>query len=300
MTTTAQSHLHRMAHTYSVGSFARVVAAGGNLGFMNLGFASDPVRPGTTSVRQRRMAQMVLDAVAPASGERLLDVGCGSGGMVGLITRRCPDARPVGLNIDQLQLARARVVAPGRPGFVAANAERLPFLDATFDAILSVELLSHIADKAALVAELARVLRPGGRIVLAYIALARNYADFPDEQRTHLRRVAEFFAEQPRDIPTRTTVEAHFAAVGLRPTAHSDLTDGVFGPRHHEFLRLLRWLGHDNDLVRRAAARWARVRWGVDPHELTRFLAANTAAHPCRFYEYHLLTLTKDEKEPSS
>lgn len=300
MTTTEQAHVRRMARTYSIDSFARIVTAGGNAGFMNLGYAPDPVRPGSTAVRQRRMARLVLETVAPVAGEHVLDVGCGSGGMIDLIARACVGARPFGLNIDQHQLASARAAGRGHAPLVAASAERLPFLDASFDAILSVEVLSHITDKAALAAELARVLRPGGRIVLAYIALTRDYPDFPADQRAHLRRVAEFFAEHPRDIPTRPGVEALFASVGLRPTAHRDLTDGVFGPRHGEFLRLLRGLGHGNGVVRGVAARWARRRWGVDPDELTRFLTANTAAHPCRFYEYHLLTLTKDEKESSS
>jgi hypothetical protein len=144
------------------------------------------------------------------------------------------------------------------------------------------------------------VLRPGGRIVVAYIALTRPFTEFGPALRAHLERVAEFFAEHPRDIPTSSALRALFQRHDLPVADSMDLTDGVFPPRHENFVSMLRWLRHTNSLVRAGARTFATRRWKVRPAEFTDFLLANTAAHPCRFYEYHLMTCIKEPIERSS
>jgi SAM-dependent methyltransferase len=287
----------RMALTYSTGAFASTVDAGGDAGFMNLGFAPDLRRPGSTVQRQRCLARLVLDAIGPAAGQTLLDVGCGKGGMANLIGRLIPEARVVGVNIDYHQLVTAWRHRDAGVEFVTAEAERLPFGAAAFDTIYAVEVLSHIIDKKAFVDELTRVLRSGGRVVLAVIALARPYRSFGPDEQAHLVRVADLFAERPEDIPTLAGLRELLAAAGLRVAESRDLSGGVFGPRHDAFVRMHRWLRHRNPLFRAGFAAVVAVRWRLRRREFAEFLAVNTAMHPNRLYEYHLLTLVNDAKE---
>lgn len=91
----------------------------------------------------------------------VLDVATGTGLVACDITRRY-EARVVGLDQSAEMLARA--VARGEPGvvFVRGDGQRIPFADASFDAVTFTYLLRYVDDPAATVAELARVLRPGG------------------------------------------------------------------------------------------------------------------------------------------
>jgi ubiquinone/menaquinone biosynthesis C-methylase UbiE len=291
------THADRMAQTYSTGSFSRIVDASGNRGFMNLGYAPEPLRPGSTATRQRSLARLVYQAVDPAPGQTLADLGCGKGGMARLIAAAAPGVRVLGVNIDRHQLLTAQTAGTG---FVVADAEQLPFADAAIDTVYAVELLSHIRDKQALANECARILRPGGRAVADFIALSRPYSDFNLGQRAHLSRVAALFAEQPHEVPTREDAEAIFQRAGLSVTTTHDLTDGVFAPRHEEFVTILRRLRHRNPFVRRGSAAVATWLWKVDPAEFQEFLEISTAEHPCRFYEYHLMTLINDAKKVGS
>jgi ubiquinone/menaquinone biosynthesis C-methylase UbiE len=296
----ATGHAARMAATYSTGAFARTVAAGGNPGLMNLGFADDPRRPGSTARRQRRLAELVLAAISPAPGQVLLDVGCGKGGMANLIGRLAPGARVMGVNIDRHQLAIARRRRVPGVGFATGDAERLPFATAAFDTVYAVEVLSHIGDKKAFFGELARVLRPGGRLVLAVIALTRPYRAFGVDECAHLVRVADLFSERPEDIPTLAELHDLLATGGLRISGTRDLTTGVFRPRHDAFKRMRRWAGHRNPLARAAFAAAVALRWRLRAREFTTFLTVNTEMDPGLFYEYHLLTGEAAEEEDVS
>jgi SAM-dependent methyltransferase len=95
---------------------------------------------------------------------RLLDVGCGAGAITaGLVAGV---AEVVGIDASAAELERARGRVPAGT-FVQADAEALPFEDASFDAALAHALLEHLPDPAAALAELRRVLRPGGVLGVA-------------------------------------------------------------------------------------------------------------------------------------
>ncbi|GAA3504671.1 class I SAM-dependent methyltransferase [Streptomyces prasinosporus] len=112
--------------------------------------------------RAAAAASAVLDLV-PERARDLLDVACGTG----IVTRRFAAAR-AGLRVTGADLAPSmtRTAAARLPGAVVrADSRRLPFADARFDAVVSVwllHLLSGPEDVRAVVAECARVLRPGG------------------------------------------------------------------------------------------------------------------------------------------
>ncbi len=119
----------------------------------------------------------------PRPGERVLDVGTGTGWAARLAGRR--GARVTGIDIAPGMLAAAERLSKGvepRPEFVEARAEKLPFDDATFDGVISTYGVIFAEEPSVAVAEIARVLRPGGRLALA------TWADNPDGY------IARFFA----------------------------------------------------------------------------------------------------------
>jgi SAM-dependent methyltransferase len=108
-----------------------------------------------------------LDALP--EGARLLEVGCGGGQLLIELAERRPDLSLVGLDLSDGQIARARARTArfdGRVRCVVGSALDLPFEDACFDGLLSVASLKHWPDPRLGLSECARVLRPGGRLLV--------------------------------------------------------------------------------------------------------------------------------------
>jgi demethylmenaquinone methyltransferase / 2-methoxy-6-polyprenyl-1,4-benzoquinol methylase len=125
--------------------------------------------------RWRREMIEHVEAPAPAT---VLDVATGTAGVALALTRRT-GAHVTGLDLTEpmLRQGQARVAgagATGRVRLVAGQAERLPFPDAAFDALTFTYLLRYVDDPAATLAELARVLRPGGAIASLEFAVPSN------------------------------------------------------------------------------------------------------------------------------
>jgi SAM-dependent methyltransferase len=114
-------------------------------------------------------APRVLDLAAPAAGERVLDAACGTGVVARLAAERVgPAGQVVGfdLNPGMLAVARSLPVAGMPVGWVQATAGRLPFPDGSFEAVCCQLGLQFFPDRAAALAEMARVLVAGGRLVV--------------------------------------------------------------------------------------------------------------------------------------
>src|SRR5215210_5772285 len=109
------------------------------------------------------------ETLQPKVGRRILDVGCGTGtAEVHLSRLRLSQVELVGIDLLPERVAAARAAAIGhnmRARFAAADASALPFPSATFDSTFCVAVLQHIGDVAHAIGEMARVTRPGGRIV---------------------------------------------------------------------------------------------------------------------------------------
>jgi SAM-dependent methyltransferase len=110
---------------------------------------------------QRRRALLLREA---RPGERVLDLGCGAGRFVAAL--REAGAEPVGVEIAEAALARARRNAPGADLRRVAPDGSLPLGHGDVDLVWCSEVLEHVPDTIALLTEVRRVLRPGGRLLL--------------------------------------------------------------------------------------------------------------------------------------
>ena len=176
------------------------------------------IRPGWTSSGDQLEA-MVRSHITSSS--RVLDLGCGRGGVVELIWR---DVRmAAGVDPDAPSLASHR--AAGMP-VVRGVGENLPFVDSSFDLIVSLWVLEHLVDPAATLREVRRVLAPGGHFVFVTpnmrnpLMLANRIAKaLPALQRRLVPRVygreeADTFPVQYR-ANTVEAIRSHAAAAGL-------------------------------------------------------------------------------------
>lgn len=109
-----------------------------------------------------------LEALRLSGTERVLDVGCGTGELERLLRERYPRVTLVGIDVTPQMLAVAREKFRNARGvtFLLAQAEALPFAMEGFDAVVSCNMLHHVRSADTLLRECARVLRPGGRLVL--------------------------------------------------------------------------------------------------------------------------------------
>lgn len=130
------------------------------------------------SFRQnRRWRTAIVDAVAESRPDTVLDVATGTAGVALMLARRT-DAEVTGVDLTEQMLRRgaARVAdaGAGRIRLAVARAEQLPFPDGTFDALTFTYLLRYVADPAATLRELARVVRPGGAVASLEFGLPRG------------------------------------------------------------------------------------------------------------------------------
>jgi ubiquinone/menaquinone biosynthesis C-methylase UbiE len=113
----------------------------------------------------RRAGQIFLDWLAPRPGLRWIDVGCGNGAFTELIVNRCAPSQIQGIDPSEGQLAYARARAEaGIAKFRQGDAMALPFADDSFDAAIMALVLFFVPEPAKGVAEMARVVGPGGTV----------------------------------------------------------------------------------------------------------------------------------------
>lgn len=128
-----------------------------------------------TAGMDRRWRALATRRAALPAGGLALDIGTGTGDLAIALTRGAPGVTVVGLDytLPMLRLAprkaSGRAVAE-RTRWVLGDGQVLPFADATFDAVTSAFVLRNFSDLSAALSEMARVTRPGGRVVALEIA----------------------------------------------------------------------------------------------------------------------------------
>jgi MPBQ/MSBQ methyltransferase len=133
-----------------------------------------PLHPSDFAQAQARLNDILLEMADLHDGQRVLDVGCGFGGTLERINLLHRDMTLAGVNIDARQLDICRQIQPRAGNTLTwreADACRLPFDAASFDRVLCVEAMFHFASRAGFLQEAARVLRPGGVLVVSDILL---------------------------------------------------------------------------------------------------------------------------------
>ena len=108
----------------------------------------------------------VLGAEGDAAPRAVLDAGCGTGGLIRRLAPRHTAWRWIGVDLEPVACALARERAGAAAEIHEASVTALPFGDATFDAVVSADVLYHVDDDAAALREFFRVLRPGGVAVI--------------------------------------------------------------------------------------------------------------------------------------
>ena len=124
------------------------------------------------TTREGHFKNRVLDRAAVQNGERVLDLACGTGTLALEVLERAPGARVTGVDADPEILERARRKADKAGAEVAFDegmSTELPYADETFEVLLSTLFFHHLRDEAKrdTADEIARVVRPGGRVVVA-------------------------------------------------------------------------------------------------------------------------------------
>jgi ubiquinone/menaquinone biosynthesis C-methylase UbiE len=171
------------------------------------------------------LAGGVVEWLSPQPGEHILDLGCGDGQLTLRLGATGADVQGVDASLQMVEAAKERGASAD-----LARAESLPYPDASFDAVFSNAALHWVRGQDAMIAEVHRVLRPGGRFVaelgghgniaairVALIAILSrhgfegleddvNYYPTPEAYRKRLER-ASFLVERMELIPRPTVLE---------------------------------------------------------------------------------------------
>lgn len=171
------------------------------------------------------MNRVLADRAGVTAGQRVLDAGCGVGGSsIWLAEQR--GAEVVGITPVASQVARARRYAGlrglgDRLRFEQADYTATGFPDASFDVVWALESLCHARDKAAFYREAARLLRPGGRLIIAEYLRAARPLSAAGEQMLH--QWLSGWAIGDIDTPDEHT--RHAVAAGLADMRVDDVTE---------------------------------------------------------------------------
>jgi len=150
----------------------------------------------------------VLSELRRSTLERVLDVGCGTGLLATRIQREIRPGATVGCDFSRGMLREAARNRHGLP-WVRGNALQLPFCDASFDTLVSTEAFHWFPDQAAALGEFHRVLRPGGRLLLALVSPVAEWL-------TRATRLGSQLLGEPLLWPTRARLRGQVEAAGFR------------------------------------------------------------------------------------
>lgn len=210
----------------------RVPIAVSGIGSATIGYLGHRVH-----VVRRREAAWLLDALGDLDGKTILDIAGGDGYWAAQVAKR--GAYAVAIDLAMHKLERGRTL-PDRPGLVRGDALRLPFPSASVDGAMSMCAIEHFDDAPEALAEMARVIRPGGVLSMSADALS-DESDWPDLSRGH--REAFFVVETfSKAKLTKLLDEAGFEV---------ERSDHMFRSRRAQgfYLRLHRWRYAPNALA---------------------------------------------------
>ena len=178
-----------------------------------------------------RRRSLVHEALGAAPGERVLDAGCGPGFYVAETLERVgPEGSVVGVDASgpMLALAAKRCDGHDNVSFHEGDVTALPVADADFDRALSVQVLEYVTDIPAALAELHRVLKPGGRVLLWDVDWAT--VSWRSDDPARMERVLRGWDEHLSDpvLPRRLSAELRSAGFeDVEMQGHAFVTDDL-------------------------------------------------------------------------
>ena len=187
--------------------------------------------------QDRRWRRAVLTAVDPQPGERVLDLAAGTGTSSVPFVQRGANVVPCDFSVGMLRVGkRSRPRLP----FVAGDATRLPFADDSFDAVTISFGLRNVHDHARGLAEMLRVTRPGGRLVVCEFSQPTNatfrkvYAEYLMKALPPVARTVSsnpdsyvYLAESIQDWPDQQGLATQIGNAGWRSVEWRNLTGGI-------------------------------------------------------------------------
>lgn len=126
----------------------------------------------------KKRAGKIIEGLNPQTGEKILDLGCGTGYYLFLLSSLPISLNLVGLDNDSKALEEARGSLSKRIKFILSDCAKLPFKDKTFDKVVASEVLEHLQDDRKTLKEVFRILKPGGIFVISTPSI--NYPFFWD------------------------------------------------------------------------------------------------------------------------
>ncbi len=214
-----------------------------------------------TRPQQIEILETYLGDIDFPDAARVLDVGCGTGAQSRTLIKRPEVAEVVGVDRARFLLERARELAAGLGSlsFEEADGHDLPFEDASFDVVVAHTLLTHVADSAAVLADIFRVLRPGGTCAICdgdfstmsasigardpLQACAESFVEYQVNDAWLMRqlpglvREAGFTTGRARSFNFIETEELGTTANWFRRGADALVTEGRIGPELGEALK---------------------------------------------------------------
>ena len=235
--------------------------------FVHWGYWHDPKEfvPGIADYKkaQESMNDEVLSAAYLHDGMKVLDVGCGFGGTIKTLNENYSDMELTGVNIDPRQLEVAgELVKPrleNRVNWLEADAVDIPLPDSCFDVVLAVECIFHFPSRQRFLSEAARLLKPGGCLVVSDFCGANQVKNDMDRvapksyvRNSFLRRkVRKWFGEGYGELGAEPGTDPPYRQMarnsGLELTLVRDITTNTL-PTYDQILHFIRKVKKKTDI----------------------------------------------------
>lgn len=235
MADTAAPTAEQVAAFYDRTSHLVATTHGDNL---HLGYWTGPEDDSSLGEAAERLTRMMMDRLHVRPGERVLDIGCGVGTPAIRLAQQA-GADVVGITVSRSQVEQATRRAElaevhEQVRFRHADAMHLPFPDGSFDAVWLFESIFHMPDRLTVLKQAARVLRPGGRLVLTDLLQLRISPGPRDARDAELADLM---------VGARVSADAYrllLPQAGLRLDAAEDITEQVVARSLLSFLAQVR------------------------------------------------------------